>query len=195
MTGAGRCGVAWLIAGLMIPLSLAAAAVASEHAYVGSKKCKMCHLNEWKSWSETKMANSFELLKPGVDAEQKKQAGLDPAKDYTQDPACLDCHTTGRGKPGGFVDLATTPDFAGVGCEMCHGPGGTYVQPEHMSLKNREYKKAELVKVGLVGEITAAQCTACHNTKSPFVGKDYVFDFEANKVKGVHAKLPLKYAH
>ena len=27
---------------------------ADDHAYVGSKKCKTCHLKEWKSWSETK---------------------------------------------------------------------------------------------------------------------------------------------
>ena len=31
--------------------------------------------------------------------------------------------------------------------------------------------------------------------QSPFVGPDYVFDFEANKDKGTHEKFPLKYQH
>jgi hypothetical protein len=164
----------------------------AEHAYVGVKKCKACHLNEFKSWSETRMAKSFELLKPGVAAAAKTKAKLDPAKDYTKDASCLPCHTTGYGKPGGFVDFATTPDLAGVQCEMCHGPGGTYTQKEHMSLQNKEYKRAELVKVGLVGPITKDTCVSCHNPKSPFF-KD--FKFEERKSKGTHEKHPLKYPH
>ncbi len=168
---------------------------ASEHSYVGSKKCKMCHSKEWQSWSGTEMGKAYEALKPGADKEAKKKAGLDPSKDYTRDPTCLPCHTTGYGKPGGFVDIKTTPDFAGVGCEMCHGPGGTYTQPQFMSLKNAEYKKSDVVQAGLIGSITKAQCTVCHNSKSPFVGKDYVFDFEAKKTKGTHEKFSLKYKH
>jgi hypothetical protein len=173
----------------------ASAAAAGEHAYVGSGSCRKCHLKEWKSWSETKMAKAFELLKPGVAADKKKAAGLDPSKDYTADKTCLACHTTGFGQPGGFVDAASTLDRAGVGCEMCHGPGGTYTQEQYMSIKNKEYKKAEVVAVGLVAEVTAARCINCHNEKSPFVGKGYVFNFEERKAKGTHEKFPLKYQH
>lgn len=176
--------------------ALAAAALSqtagAEHAYVGAKKCKACHLKEFKSWSETKMSNAFELLKPGVSAASKTKAKLDPAKDYTRDASCLPCHTTGYGKLGGFVDIATTPDLAGVQCEMCHGPGGTYILKENMSLQNKEYKKAALVKVGLVGQIGKDMCVNCHNSKSPFF-KD--FNFEERKSKGTHEKIPLKYAH
>jgi hypothetical protein len=78
---------------------------------------------------------------------------------------------------------------------MCHGPGGTYIRNEHMSLQNKEYKKADLVAAGMVGEITEAQCRGCHNADSPFVGDDYVFDFKANREKGTHEKFPLKYPH
>jgi hypothetical protein len=166
-----------------------------EHDYVSSKKCKGCHLKEWKSWAETKMAKSFEILKPGERAEAKKAAGLDPDKDYTTDETCLPCHSTGYGEAGGFTDIEGTPDLAGVGCEMCHGPGGTYLESQYMSLKNKEYKKADLVAVGMVGEVTVEQCQGCHNTDSPFVGSDYVFDFEANKETGTHEKFPLKYSH
>ena len=169
---------------------------AQEHAYVGSQQCRKCHIREFRSWEQTNMAKAFDLLKPGARAEQKVAAGLDPDKDYTKDAECLPCHTVGYGQKGGFVDIEKTPNHAGVGCEMCHGPGGTYTQDQHMSLKNQEYKKEELVAVGLVGEITAETCTkSCHNNKSPFVGEDYVFDFEANKDKGTHEKFPLKFKH
>jgi hypothetical protein len=164
-------------------------------AYVGAKKCKMCHLKEFNSWAESKMAKSFELLRPGVEAEAKRRAGLDPDKDYTSDAKCLGCHTTGYGNPGGFVSVATTPDLAGVQCEMCHGPGGTYTKKEYMSLQNKEYKKTDLVAVGLIDHITKDHCVGCHNADSPFVGEDYVFDFEARKHQGTHQKFPLKYAH
>lgn len=168
---------------------------AGEHAYVGNKKCKMCHLKEWQSWSQTKMARAFDVLKPGAAAEAKKNAGLDPAKDYTGDPACLDCHTTGYGKPGGFTGIAATPDLAGVGCEMCHGPGGTYTQSKYMSLANKEFKRADLVAVGMNGAVSKDQCVLCHNDRSPFVKAGYVFDFEARKSSGAHEKFALKYQH
>lgn len=169
---------------------------AEEHSYVGNKKCKMCHIKEWNSWSTTKMAQAFDALKPGERSEKKKAAGLDPGKDYTRDPKCLTCHTVGYGKPGGFVDLATTPDFAGVGCEMCHGPGGTYTQNKYMSLQNNSYKKVDLVAVGLNGQIKAETCTGlCHNSGSPFVGKDYVFDYEARRDQGIHERFPMKHPH
>jgi hypothetical protein len=180
--------------GALVALAAAALgqAAGAEHSYVGVKKCKACHLKEFKSWSETKMANSFELLKPGVAAAAKTKAKLDPTKDYTKDASCLPCHTTGYGKPGGFVDLATTPDLVGVQCETCHGPGGTYIQKENMSLQNKEYKKAALVKVGLIGQISKDTCVTCHNSKSPFFKE---FNFEERKSKGTHEKIPLKYAH
>ncbi len=163
------------------------------HAFVGSKNCKKCHLKEFKSWEATKMAKAFESLKPGVAAEAKHAAGLDPQKDYTADAECVGCHTTGHGQPGGFVSVAETPDLVGVGCEECHGAGGTYLQDGYMTLQNKEYKKAELVAVGMVAEVTAAQCTKCHSADNPFSPGE--FDFAASKDKGTHEIFPLKYPH
>ncbi len=186
----------WMVSLPVLLLVLAASmATAQDHAYVGTKNCKKCHLKEWKSWAETKMALSFDNLKPGERAEAKTAAGLDPNKDYTTDPECVRCHVTGYGKEGGFVDIETTPDLVGTGCEMCHGAGGTYTQPEHMSLKNKEYKRSEVVAAGMVEKVSEVQCAVCHNTDSPFVGDDYVFDFEARKDEGTHEKYPLKYNH
>jgi hypothetical protein len=184
-----------ILTALLFAACSGAAAAEGQHAYVGSFKCKMCHLKEWNAWAATKMSKAYDLLRAGVGADKKTKAGLDPAKDYTADPKCLRCHTTGYGQAGGFVNPETTPNLSGVGCEMCHGAGGDYLHEQYMSLKNKEYKKADLVAVGLVGTITAGQCAACHNNESPFVGKDYVFDFEARKTQGTHEKFPLKYAH
>ncbi len=190
----------------LLPISIAALAVLlaglpsssaqeGEHAFMGSKNCRKCHLKQAKSWAGTKMAKTYEVLKPGVRAEAKTAAGLDPDQDYTTDVTCLPCHTAGFGKAGGFVDIDTTPELAGVGCEMCHGAGGTYTQDHLMSLKNKEYEKSEVVAAGMVSEVSEVQCVGCHNSESPFVDDDFVFDFEAVKDEGIHDNFPLKYQH
>ena len=185
--------------GLMVfaaVLAMSQAGWAADHAYVGSNKCRKCHMKEFKSWQESAMAKSFELLKPGAHAEQKTAAKLDPQKDYTQDAKCLPCHTTGYGKPGGFTDMKKTPDLAGVGCETCHGPGGTYVRDGYMTMENKEYKIEKLIAAGMIERTNQDTCAGlCHNNKSPFVGAGYVFDYETKKAEGIHVIVPLKFKH
>ncbi len=167
-----------------------------EYNYVGTKNCKKCHLKQYKSWNETTMAKAFEILKPGARSEAKKEAGLDPEKDYSKDSECLPCHTTGYGKPGGFVSAEETPQLIGVNCEMCHGAGGEYTKSQFMSLKNKNYKLTEITKVGLISPVTGETCTAlCHNKKSPFFKNAAPFDFEKRKNEGTHKHFPLKYKH
>lgn len=159
--------------------------------YVGAKRCRPCHLVQYKSWEQTRMAKAFDLLKPGVAAETKRAHDLDPQKDYTADPACLPCHVTGYGQPGGFVSLEKTPKLAGVQCEVCHGPGAGYLKPQLMSLQNKEYKRSALVAAGMVVP-SAETCQSCHNEKSPFYQP---FDYEARLKQGTHTHKPLKYKH
>ena len=185
--------LAWSV--VVLAATSVPSAASDEHAYIGSSKCKKCHIRQYKSWSETTMALSFEVLRPGQRAEQKTAAGLDPDQDYTTDPECIRCHTTGYGEEGGFVDEATTADLVGIGCEMCHGAGGTYVADDYMSIKNKEYKREDIAAVGSIFPPTETQCQGCHNTDSPFVGDDYVFDFEQRKSEGTHDNTPLKYEH
>lgn len=167
-----------------------------EYSFVGTKGCKKCHIKQYKSWAETKMAKAYDILKPGERAEAKKKADLDPEKDYTQDAECLPCHTTGYGKPGGFVSLEKTPELVGVSCEMCHGAGSEYIKEQYMHLKNKNYKLAEVVQVGLISPVMGETCTSlCHNEKSPFFKKDEPFDFEKRKTEGNHKLFPLKYKH
>ena len=184
-------GFTMLIAALALLAALPA--TAEEHAFVGSKNCKKCHIKEYKSWEETKMASAYESLKPGVDVEIKAELGMSADEDYTQNEECVACHVTGWGKEGGFTSEADTPELANVGCEVCHGAGGTYIQDGYMTLKNKEYKLSELVAVGLVEKVGPEQCIACHNENVPI--ENYTFDFEAKKDEGTHEKFPLKYDH
>lgn len=172
------------------------AAKPKEYSFVGTKGCKKCHLKQFRSWSKTKMASAYEILKPGERADAKKKAGLDPAKDYTKDTSCLPCHTTGYGKEGGFVSIEKTPQLAGVSCEMCHGAGGEYTKKQFMSLKNKNYKRADVLAVGLISPVTEKTCTSqCHNEKSPFYDKNNPFDFKTRKDQETHKHFPLKYKH
>ena len=180
---------------LILALALNVSVGLCDPSYVGASKCKACHIKQYKSWAETRMAQSFEVLKPGARAEEKKAAGLDPDADYTADAECLPCHTTGYGEPGGFESLAATPAMVGIQCESCHGAGSDYLAKDKMSLQNKEYDRSELLAAGLVipGEET---CTSkCHNERSPFAGEGYTFHFEERKTQGTHEHIPLKYAH
>lgn len=159
--------------------------------YVGVARCRPCHLQQAKSWEQTKMAKAFELLKPGVAAESKRAHKLDPEKDYTHDAACVGCHVTGYGKPGGFESTEKTPGLAGVQCEACHGAGAGYLKPNLMSLQNKQFKRADVVAAGLVIP-DAETCHVCHNKKNPF---NKPFDFASRKNQGTHQHLPLKYPH
>jgi hypothetical protein len=158
-------------------------------AYVGSDACKSCHLKEYKSWKNTKLASAIEVLKPGAAGGIKKKTGFDPDKDYTNEPKCLKCHTTGYGAKGGFKSLAETPQLAGVSCESCHGPGEAYVPI--MVKKGRTYEREELIKAGLIIDLKAV-CMNCHNPNAPVVGKDYKFSHK-ERFKGVHIPGQLKY--
>jgi peroxiredoxin len=85
-------------------------------AYVGSDACRSCHAAEFDVWVASPHGRATESLAAGGKA---------------SDAACLRCHTTGFGSPGGFPrDGAASAhaDLARVGCESCHGPGGDHVK-------------------------------------------------------------------
>lgn len=166
--------------------------------YLGSKSCQKCHFKEHASWAKTAMAKAFEALKPNTKADEKKKAGLDPAKDYTKDAKCVPCHVTGYGKPGGYpaiTDTAWTKEeqeraalFEGVGCENCHGPGEQY---SPYKKDNKEYKWADIAKLGAV-HADEKTCAACHNKDSPTFKE---FKFEEKVGKDTHEILKMKADH
>ena len=125
---------------MTIAFALVISILAQDEAeYVGSKKCKMCHNKQYKSWLETAHAHNYQQL-----VEMGK----------TEDATCLKCHSTGYGKPGGFKpgseDLTQDPVLRGTGCEACHGPGS-----KHVALP-KEQKK------GSMGQVKQGTCETCH---------------------------------
>jgi hypothetical protein len=171
------------------------AMLAADAEFIGSAKCKKCHLPEHKSWEKLQHSKAFETLKPNVKAEVKTKFKLDPAKDYTTDAACVGCHTVGSGKPGGFKVGAPPDDqkhLLGVGCENCPGAGGNYMAVHEEVMKSkRKYKQEEMHAAGTVTP-TKETCVTCHNEKSPTHDASKPFDFEAKKKDGVHESTPLK---
>lgn len=166
----------------------------SQGRFVGANKCKGCHPQQYASWNKTRMARTFEVLRPGEKAREKRLVGLDPQNDYTHDTNCLPCHTTGYGLVGGFVSIEETPEMAGVTCEACHGHGGTYAT-NVMNTKRPQFANATVRDAGLTYPPTEKVCRECHNSRSPFVGMNYKFHFDDRVRLGTHEHFHLKYEH
>lgn len=177
-----------------------AGGVDAEPRYVGNKACAGCHKTEMQDWQRSVHGKSMEVLAPGKKSAPKHKAGLEPDKDYSKDEKCLKCHTTGFKEEGGFRDMESTPDLAGIGCESCHGPGSEYREIHKQKLL--EFKRAE---TRAAGETYASKgdkvCEKCHNTESPFkasVDPKYAFDLKARlkeKTESFHQINPLDGNH
>lgn len=171
----------------------------AEHPYVGSGGCG-CHKLEMSDWKRSKHAKAFNLLKAGKKKVSKKKAGLDPYKDYTRDEKCIKCHVVGYKKKGGYENIDSSSSLSGVGCEMCHGAGGSY----RIVHKNKPltFSKDEVMKKGQIyASIDIEVCKQCHGHKDtpfkPEVDKIYDIDFaEALKDESLfHGIYPLKGNH
>ncbi|MCK4823184.1 hypothetical protein KA005_45910 [bacterium] len=131
----------------------------ADHAYVGAKKCKICHKKSgiFESWGATPHATAWDNL---TDEEKA-------------DKELMKYYTTGTDAKG---ELLT-----GIQCESCHGPGSDYKKKKIM--QDRE----AAVAAGMVIP-TDENCLGCHNDKAPAkvaaVAKD--FDLDKLKATGVH---------
>ncbi|OGQ94237.1 MAG: cytochrome C [Deltaproteobacteria bacterium RIFOXYD12_FULL_57_12] len=115
--------------------------VDARRGYVGSAACMDCHADEYLSFmtyaKKSRSFESIEKLKKGLTAEEIAK--------------CYFCHTTGYGKPGGFVSVEETPHLQNAGCEVCHGPG---------LLHARTTAPADIKK-----HLTTEDCEACHTSE------------------------------
>ncbi len=106
--------------------------------YVGSDACKDCHKNEYDTFitfaRKSRSFESIERLKRVLSEEAIKK--------------CYSCHTTGYGKPGGFISPEKTPHTKNAGCEVCHGPGEFHVKTGGSSYIKRR--------------MSIADCKVCH---------------------------------
>ena len=106
--------------------------------YVGSLACKECHPEEFANFMKyAKKSTSFQSI-------EKQMRHLTP-EEIKQ---CYPCHTTGYGKPGGFISLEETPHLKNAGCEVCHGPGA-----EHINTGD---------PISIVRNLSKKDCEVCH---------------------------------
>ena len=81
--------------------------LAADSSYIGGETCAGCHQKEHEVWLTTRHAHAMATL-------EKKSEQFDNE--------CVRCHVVGFQR-GGFQTLYSTPQFANVQCEECHGPG------------------------------------------------------------------------
>jgi len=101
--------------------------------YAAAEVCGKCHPAEFKQWSTTAHARSYESI--------KKTGRQD-------DPECLLCHTMGLGRKGGFVSMARTPELGRATCQACH-----IVAPDHAIRKIKPEPRIN---------INSRLCMSCH---------------------------------
>ena len=108
------------------------------NTYVGSLACKECHPEEYENFiTYAKKSISFQSI-------ERRMKHL-TSEEIRQ---CYPCHTTGYGKPGGFVSQEETPHLKNAGCEVCHGPGAEHV------------RAGDPVKI--IGKMSKKDCEVCH---------------------------------
>lgn len=130
----------FVIGGALIPSAIGVSSIPKDAKFVGVKPCRSCHMKEFKVWKKTKHGTNFETLKG----------------DERKNPDCLKCHTTGYGKPGGFVSEEKTPELKGTGCEACHGPGSAHVKAAKDAPDEGKWEM-------FIDKVPQNTCTACHN--------------------------------
>ena len=109
--------------------------------YIGSKACGECHEEEYDKFTKfAKKSHSFQSVK-------KMARGL-TSKEIRR---CFECHTTGFGKPGGFLSEEETPHLKDAGCEVCHGPGSLHAETEEAG--------------DIRGSLSSQDCETCHSSE------------------------------
>ena len=151
----------------------------TEHGYVGTSTCGMCHKSEKQGsqlsiWQNSKHASAYEALNTAKADEIAKSKGFQTKAIET--PECLKCHTSGYNVDAKLIgDKFKITD--GVQCETCHGPGADYKSKKVM--ENRD----DAIANGLMVPANIEEfCITCHNAESP----TYVeFNFETmwDKIK------------
>jgi len=130
-----------LLAVILRPACPVAAGEDGPPLYVGSEACAPCHEEEYESFRQyAKKSNSYrsiERLEKGLSTEDLRK--------------CYSCHTTGYGRPGGFVSVEATPGLKNAGCEVCHGPGERHVQTGGAGFIKRR--------------LTKEDCEVCHTSE------------------------------
>ncbi|MHC4134732.1 MAG: multiheme c-type cytochrome [Planctomycetota bacterium] len=155
------------LSGLVIPLLLAAQvwgekegdAPQARPTYVGAKSCKACHIKQHRSWSKMKHAQAWKNLPKESRA---------PGKKDDKGRACISCHVTGYGQPGGFVNVNESKHLLGVQCEACHGPGSKHKATAKQLAAAKKKFPAGADRFIL---LKPTDCADCHNPHVSYAKK------------------------
>ncbi len=190
-------GAAVVFSSVLIPQSAESkkrVRIPKKPGYVGATKCNgSCHDPFYQAWKDSPHGKTYDLLKPGVRKKAKVKAKLDPDRDYTKEPGCLRCHTTGYRQRGGFNPQKAKidpdePNLEQVGCEMCHSVAGGSQFRAWMKKTEGKFTRLEAEKYGKRYDMENV-CKRCHlHRNTPFkesVDPKYKFDFDERK-KEVH---------
>jgi len=185
---------------LIFILTFSSGARAVRAKYYGTEGCK-CHKSAIEDWKKSVHGHALDSLK--LEGRSKKirdiltKFKLDENKDYSSDKKCLPCHTTGFDERGGYDLDEPDENLVGVGCEMCHGPGGEY---RRIHKEKDEFKHSETIAAGqLYPEKDPKKvCGMCHyNKKAPTFDPNVKFDFDEKikEVKYWHKTNKLQFNH
>ena len=136
----------------------------TEHGFVGTSTCGMCHKSEKQGsqlsiWEGSKHAQAYTALTTEKADEIAKSKGFNTKAVET--PECLKCHASGYNVDASMLGKRFKVED-GVQCETCHGPGSDYKDMKVM--KNKELA----VKNGLIMHDKIDNfCINCHNAESP----------------------------
>jgi mono/diheme cytochrome c family protein len=123
------------------PMTTSGAQVESVNGYVGSLACRPCHDKQYQAFvTYAKKSSSFQSI---------RRLGKELNEEEIQ--GCYACHTTGYGRPGGFVNEEATPHLKNAGCEVCHGPGKLHAQTRDPQ--------------AIQGHLTEKDCEVCHTSE------------------------------
>jgi 2',3'-cyclic-nucleotide 2'-phosphodiesterase (5'-nucleotidase family) len=123
----------------------------TNNTYIGNATCQECHPTQYKQWSSTPHATAMETLKESNDP-------------YNLE--CISCHVTGWEYETGFMGHSESPQLAGVGCEVCHGPARKHNDKPSRYRLNRIFSEES--------------CIQCHNKEWSI---DFKFDNYISKIK------------
>lgn len=98
--------------------------------YAGEVQCQVCHVKQYKIWQDSQHALAFDDLES-------------VGKSF--DPDCLQCHTVGFDKAGGFIDFDTSSHLMAVQCESCHGAAKQHVLSAGVKpVANKTWSRAQM---------------------------------------------------
>lgn len=137
------------------------------YKFSSANQCQGCHAEIFARWLTTDHAHAMaSLVEKGKESER----------------GCIRCHSTGYGRPSGFVSLEVNPDLANVQCEQCHDPGTLHV----LYQKTGDAGIADM-GIGAIeraqsyGNVSPGVCLKCHTPE-----RDDDFSYTRGELTGIH---------